>query len=116
MVWKAWNLVRSSVTANFLKDLACLMVWKAWNLVRSSVTAMARTLLTAGLTGITSPANCTALDSSSGVESPFLGFLELMGNRINLLLYSFKRWAFNCRDSTLLFLRRWSTAMPMVWA
>merc|ERR1719489_712111 len=47
---------------------------------------------------------------------PLRGFLEFSGNKISLDLYSFRRWAFSCRDSTLLFLRRWSTAMPMVWA
>ena len=54
----------------------------------------------------TLPASCTALAISSGVESPFLGFLALMGKRIILDLYSFSLWAFSCRDSTLLFLHR----------
>jgi hypothetical protein len=46
-----------------------------------------------------------ALEISSGVASPFLGFLLFSGNRISLLLYSFSRWVFACSDSTDLFLR-----------
>merc|ERR1712071_292458 len=92
---------------SLLKALAWRIVWKAWNLVMSSVIFMARARLTTGLRGITTlPASCWALESSSGVESPFLGFLALMGNRIILDLYSFSLWAFSCRDSTLLSLRR----------
>ena len=56
------------------------------------------------LTGITWPASWVALEISSGVASPFLGFLEFSGNRISLLLYSFSRWVLACRDSTDLFL------------
>ena len=79
---------------------------KAWNFLGSLVISMARTLLTAGLTGLTALASLTAFDSSSAVASPFRGFLEFGRNKINLKLYSFKRWAFTCKDSTLLFLRR----------
>ena len=35
------------------------------------------------------PASCTALDISSAVASPFLGFLALMGNKIIFDLNSF---------------------------
>ena len=58
------------------------------------------------LGGITSPESWVALEISSGVASPFLGFLEFKGNKIILLLYSFSLWAFNCRDSTDLFLHK----------
>ena len=51
------------------------------------------------------PASCTALDISSAVASPFLGFLALMGNKIILDLNSFNLCVFSCRDYTLLFLR-----------
>merc|ERR1719481_1496582 len=80
------------------------MVWKALKFFMSSVISMALGLLGWLLTGMTSPASCTALDTSSAVASPFLGFLAFRGKRTSLLLYSFRRWAFSWRDSTLLFL------------
>ncbi len=54
---------------------------------------------------MTWPASWVALEISSGVASPFLGFLLFSGNRISLLLYSFSLWVFACSDSTDLFLR-----------
>ena len=57
--------------------------------LRSSVTSIARCLLTTGLIGITDPANWLAFLMSSSVASPFLGFFEFTGNKINLDWYSF---------------------------
>ena len=57
--------------------------------LRSSVNSIARCLLTTGLIGITDPANWLAFLMSSSVASPFLGFFEFTGNKINLDWYSF---------------------------
>ena len=57
--------------------------------LRSSVNSIARCLLTTGLIGITNPANWLAFLMSSSVASPFLGFFEFTGNKINLDWYSF---------------------------
>ena len=84
------------------------MVWKALKACISAVMAMARGLLVTALGAITLkqrsdmegqmltirsftlvPASCTALDISSAVASPFLGFLALMGNKIIFDLNSF---------------------------
>merc|ERR1719500_2428599 len=47
---------------------------------------------------------------------PFLGFFEFTGNKISLDWYSFNLWTLRCRDSKDLFLRRWSTLIPVVRA
>jgi len=55
----------------------------------------------------------SALDAS-----PFLTFLVplRLGKTTNLDLYSLSRSTFDCKDSSLLFVRLWSTAMPIVCA
>jgi hypothetical protein len=77
-------------SAAFLAQMPCSL-WKALAcrmVCMSSVMAMASSLLMIGL----APASWMALVSSYGVESPFLGFLALMGN--------------SCRDSKLSFLQQ----------
>merc|ERR1712156_1152790 len=60
--------------------------------------------------------NWLAFLMSSSVASPFLGFFEFTGNKISLDWYSFSLWTLRCRDSKDLFLRRWSTVIPVVRA
>lgn len=68
------------------------------------------------LMGITSPLSWVANLHSSREDSPLRIFFSLIGKRINLLLYSFKRWILRWRDSIDLFLRLRSTAIPTVLA
>lgn len=91
-------------------------VAKALNFFSSLVTSRNSTTGCCFLMGITSPLSWVANLHSSREDSPLRIFFSLMGKRINLLLYSFKRWMLRWRDSTDLFLRLRSTAMPTVLA
>merc|ERR550514_2671026 len=53
--------------------------------------------------------------SSDRAVSPCFAF-DFRGKTINFDLYIFRRWTLVCRDSVHLFRRRWSTAIPMVFA
>ena len=68
------------------------------------------------LPGKTRPSNWVAFLISSSEASPFLGLLLFTGNKINLDWYSFSLCTFRWSDSKDLFLRLWSTLMPMVLA
>jgi hypothetical protein len=65
---------------------------------------------------MTLPVSWVAFLMSSSEASPFLGFLALMGKRMSLAWYSFRRCELSCSDSSDLLRLRWSTAMPMVRA
>jgi len=113
----AANKYNELPTDHETKKLTLRSVAKALNFFSSLVTS--RNSTTAGcsfLMGRTGPLSWVASLHSSREDSPARIFFSLMGNRINLLRYSLRRWMLRWRDSRDLFLRLLSTAMPMVLA
>ena len=68
--------------------------------------------------GIIGPRCCSPSAGMSSCDaSPGAGFLaDLRGNRIRFSRYALRRSALRVSDSSHRFVRRWSTAMPMVRA
>merc|ERR1719296_232077 len=63
------------------------------------------------------PLNCVAALHSAALESPFFTLLKrFLGKTMSLPLYSSRRATLAARDSALLLVRRWSTAIPTVLA
>merc|ERR1719464_93455 len=63
------------------------------------------------------PSNCVAALHAAALESPFFTLLKrFLGKTMSFFLYSLRRAVFSARDSPLLLVRRWSTAIPTVLA
>jgi len=95
---------------------ALRMAEKAEKAFSSSVGSRRFSRLAGCLIGNNSPTSCEAILTSSAVESPFHGFLEFNGNRINFDLYSLSRCTFCWSESNDLLFLRWSTEIPIVLA